>query len=223
MINIATLVVTVLINVVPIFGIVFLKWDVGQVVLTYWFETMLLFLFGFAKIVKAQGVFVAKKNLESELTQVEKRKIYKANILASQGKPLIITIALLIFGFVAILSTSAVVIFFKPLDYIASSVGTMFILLVLEYLFKYIVNFYLDKGYQVTSPLLEFIDIVRRGSRMWAFVGFGIAFIFLIHMQQETTQYVLSGAIALRILIDTIKEKRSMSTFNKYIDIQKNI
>lgn len=55
LINSGSKIALLLSNFVPIFGVVFLNWDVNSIIFLYWLETLVILTFSIIKIKKAQG------------------------------------------------------------------------------------------------------------------------------------------------------------------------
>ena len=66
--NIASIISLVIANIIPIIGVIFWNWDIFPLVYIYFLETIVIGLFGFLKIILAQGVdYTIEQGLVSQI------------------------------------------------------------------------------------------------------------------------------------------------------------
>lgn len=61
----ASLWVLIIANIIPVFGVIFLKWNVGPIMLLYWSETAIMLFFNVMKMLWAKGEIMPNQDTQN--------------------------------------------------------------------------------------------------------------------------------------------------------------
>jgi hypothetical protein len=185
-----SLFVLIIVNILPIFGVIFLDWQVGSIVSIYWVENIVIGIYNVLKIIKSENFFLEKSS---------KNKLSKATVK-------LILISFFIFHFGLFTLVHGVFIYFiflrEGINFIALFWG--FVSLMISHGISYVENYLMKQEYKNVNMIDLMALPYKRVSILHMVVIFS-GFVVLILSRSILSVVML---VFLKTVVDVIAHKK---------------
>lgn len=203
-------------NLMPLFGVLFLRWDAFSILLLYWLESAMVGFYNIFKLKRASA-----PSTPAEIAELRGYRMQSGNPAGLAGKALIRFFALHYGGFMmahalflAIFIFACVSSKWYILPQITSeffvTVFVSFVALMASHGYSYKVNFVGREEFARISPAAQMLQPYRRIGVMHLAIVFGAVFLFMF----RSAVALLITMIVAKILLDVfyhLKEHNALS------------
>ncbi|MEI8269854.1 MAG: DUF6498-containing protein [bacterium] len=209
--NKISIIALIISNLIPLYGVIFLKWDLPSIMFLYWLENFVIGITTIVKINKAQGKIRSNDLRGYKINNTRLDKKVKQN-----GKKALIPGFIFHYGMFTFIHFIFILTIFKlpniPLYYIF----TVFVSMLISHFMSYKINF-IDKGeYVNASPSELFTQPYRRMMIMHLTIVIGG--FFVLRFGQPI--YALILMIIFKIILDIYLHNKE---HNKFQTVVQNI
>ncbi len=204
------IILLVISNLVPLFGVIFLHWTAGLIILVYWFENLIIGFFNILKMNKASGpinwaeanteeITINGKTIEPNQSKVVLIKFFISNYILFCLLHGIFLAVMIFAGIINIPKFNLAMILFPAIS------------LIISHGYSYFANFIGKKEYTQVAP---YNQLFKPYSRVMIFQVVIIFTWFAIGNRIDSSIFAVCLLVGIKILIDVLSHIFEHKSYN---------